>query len=55
MIQDPVTGMINVNVKHTKVKKSLKVSRPNKFLDLRPLERFESKLIGKKRLSVVTL
>lgn len=53
MVQDPVTGTINANSKQTKSKKKVtKVSRPNMFVDLRPLDQFESKLIGKNRLSV---
>jgi len=57
MVKDPVTGTINSNSKQqTKPaaqKKAGKVSRPNTFLDLRPLDNFESKFVpGKKRLSV---
>jgi hypothetical protein len=60
MVKDPVTGTINSNPKQqTKLaagqKKADKVSRPNTFLDLRPLDNFESKFIpGKGRLSVVS-
>jgi hypothetical protein len=58
MIKDPVTGTITSNPKpQTKPaaqKKAGKVSRPNTFLDLRPLDNFESKFVpGKRRLSVL--
>lgn len=54
MVLDPVTGITNTNPKQpkSKTKPTKKVSRPDKFLDLRPLGRFESKLIAKDRLSV---
>ena len=53
MVKDPVTGKSNTNPKQVKSKKKIiKVSRPNMVLDLRPLDQFESKLIGKNRLSV---
>ena len=53
MVQDPVTGTINANPKKIKSKKkATKASHPNMFIDLRPLDQFESKLIGKNRLSV---
>jgi hypothetical protein len=53
MLKDPITGTRNVNPKQVNSKKKTKkVSRPNPFLDLRPLDQFQSKLIGKKRLSV---
>jgi hypothetical protein len=54
MVLDPVTGITNTNPKQpkSKTKPTKKVSRPDKFLDLRPLDRFESKLIAKDRLSV---
>jgi hypothetical protein len=57
MVKDPVTGTINSNPKQqTKLaaqKMASKVSRPNTFLDLRPLDNFESKFVpGKRRLSV---
>jgi hypothetical protein len=59
MVKDPVTGTINSNPKQqTKLaaqKKAGKVSKPNTFLDLRPLDNFESKFIpGKGRLSVLS-
>ena len=59
MVKDPVTGTINSNPKQqTKLaaqKKAGKVSKPNTFLDLRPLDNFESKFIpGKRRLSVLS-
>jgi hypothetical protein len=54
MVLDPITGITNTNPKQSKSKNkpTKKVSRPDKFLDLRPLDRFESKLIAKGRLSV---
>jgi hypothetical protein len=60
MVKDPVTGTINSNPKQqTKLaaqKKTGKVSKPNTFLDLRPLDNFESKFIpGKGRLSVLSI
>ena len=56
MVQDPITGEVNVNVKQTKSKKtSKKLSGPDKFRDFRPLDRFESRLLGEKRLSVLLL
>ena len=58
MVRDPVTGEFNVNPKKPKSRKrkaGSKISRPNTFVELRPLDKFESKLIGKTRLSVTTL
>ena len=56
MVQDPVTGTININPKKAKsTVKTTKISRKNRVSDLGPLERFESKLIGKSRLSVFIL
>jgi hypothetical protein len=56
MVRDPVTGEVNVNAKQIKPKKkSTKVSGPDKFRDFRPLDQFESKLLGQKRLSVLSL
>jgi hypothetical protein len=56
MVQDPVTGTISANSKQVKSKKKAKkISRPNMFIDLRPLDQFESKFIGKNRLSVSQL
>ena len=53
MVQDPVTGTINANSKQVKLKKkATKISGSNMFTDLRPLDQFESKFIGKNRLSV---
>ena len=53
MVKDPITGKSNINPKQVKSKKKIiKVSRPNMVLDLCPLDQFESKLIGKNRLSV---
>jgi hypothetical protein len=53
MVQDPVTGNVNTNPKQLKSKKkSNKVSRSDTLHDLRPLVQFESKFIGKNRLSV---
>jgi hypothetical protein len=57
MVQDPVTGTFNSNPKQPPKqaeKKAGKVSQPNMLIDLRPLDKFESKLIGEKRLSVWT-
>jgi hypothetical protein len=56
MVHDPVTGEVNVNPKQGKSKqKSTKLSRPDKFRDFRPLDQFESKLLGRNRLSVLFL
>jgi hypothetical protein len=58
MVKDPVTGTINSNAKQKAKpvqRKVAKVSRPNTFLDLRPLDNFKSKFVGKKRLSVLVL
>ena len=60
MVKDPVTGTINSNpkqqTKQAAQKKAGKVSKPNTFLDLRPLDNFESKYIpGKGRLSVLSI
>jgi hypothetical protein len=67
MLQDPVTGEINTNPKQhphqkkekEKIKTSTnamknKISKQDKFLDLRPLNKFHSKLLGSsaRRLSV---
>jgi hypothetical protein len=55
MVQDPVTGATNVNPKLGKSKKkevNKTISRPDKFIDLRPLDNFQSNLLGTKRLSV---
>ena len=54
MVKDPVTGTLNKNPKKAKPKQktSKKVSRPSIFNELRPLDNFESKLLGKNRLSV---
>jgi len=55
MVKDPITGKINSKAKQKPKPaqmKAGKVSRPNTFLDLRLLDNFESKFVGKKRLSV---
>lgn len=53
MVQDPLTGTINLNPRKDKSKrKTTKVSRSNMFSDLGPLNRFDSKFLGKNRLSV---
>ena len=57
MVKDPVTGKINFNPKQQSkpaIKRAEKVSKPNTFLDLRPLDNFESKFVAKKRLSVLS-
>jgi hypothetical protein len=57
MVRDPVTGEVNTNHKQAKtVKKSTgKISRRDTFVDLRPLNQFQSKLITKKRITVCLL
>ena len=57
MVKDPVTGAGNTNTKKpkTKQKATKKVSRPNIFNELRPLDNFDSKLLAKNRLSVLLL
>jgi hypothetical protein len=70
MLRDPVTGDINSNPKQTKqsrqskqVKKSRekdsgttgKIAKQDKYSDLRPLNKFHSKLLGStSRLSVLS-
>src|SRR5437763_1964344 len=54
IVEDPVTGTFNINPKKDKSKKKTtsKVYRANMFLDLGPLNRFDSKFLGRNRLSV---
>lgn len=62
MLQDPVTGETNTNPKQPKKTKEKinattptkkKISKQDKYLDLRPLSKFHSKLLGSaRRLSV---
>jgi hypothetical protein len=57
MVRDPVTGEVNTNHKQAEtVKKSTsRISRRDTFVDFRPMNQFQSKLITKKRLTVYLL
>ena len=62
MLQDPVTGEINTNPKRSRQSKKDReiatgtkdrIAKQDKYLDLRPLNKFHSKLLGStSRLSV---
>lgn len=56
MVKDPVTGVTNQNPKQSKSgqrRKGIKVSQQQTFVDLRPLDQFQSKLITKNRITVI--
>ena len=55
MVKDPVTGLINQNPKQQRikpVKKRARVSHQQTYVDLRPLEQFQSRLITRNRITV---
>jgi len=55
MVKDPVTGIANnLTSKNKKkpAKREIKVSQQQAFVDLRPLEQFQSKLITRNRITV---
>lgn len=53
MVKDPVTGAVNLNVKKDKRRvKGKKTTGRNTTTDFLPLDRFQSKWIGRNRLSV---